>query len=81
MQDSESILLSKTIIKINYVDVSNSIQWNIKNLELEIDTEDIANELYTNLNLCLSTLTQRPRHLLAFVNPIVGKGEKLIFYN
>lgn len=69
-----SILLSKTLIKISYVDVSNSIRWNIKTLELEMDTEDIANELYSNLNLCLSTLKQRPRRLLAFVNPLSGKG-------
>jgi hypothetical protein len=75
-QDNESILLHKTLIKINYVDVSNSIQWNIKILELEMDTEDIANELYSNLNLCLSTLKQRPRRLLAFVNPLSGKGMK-----
>jgi len=75
-QDNESILLHKTLIKINYVDVSNSIQWNIKSLELEMDTEDIANELYSNLHLCLSTLKQRPRRLLAFVNPLSGKGMK-----
>jgi hypothetical protein len=75
-QESETILLYKTLIQIYYVDVSNSIRWNIKTLELEMDTEDIANELYANLNLCLSTLTQRPRRLLAFVNPLSGKGMK-----
>jgi hypothetical protein len=72
--ESELNLLSKTIIKISYVDVSNSIRWNIKKLEVEVETDDIANELYTNLNLCLSALTQRPHHLLVFVNPIGGKG-------
>jgi len=66
--------LAKTAIKIRYVDVSNSIQWAIKTLELELDSEELANELYTNLNLCLSTLSQRPHRLLAFVNPLSGKG-------
>ncbi len=75
-QDSEIITLYRTLIKISYVDVSNSIRWNIKSLELELDTEDIANELNVNLNLCLSTLRQRPRSLLAFVNPLSGKGRK-----
>jgi hypothetical protein len=74
--NNENILLFKTLIKINYVDVSNSIQWTIKHLELEMDTEDMANELYANLNLCLSTLKQRPRRLLAFVNPLSGKGRR-----
>jgi hypothetical protein len=78
-QDNEVILLSKTSIKLDYVDVSNSIRWNIKSLELELDTEDLANELYANLNLCLSTLTQRPRRLLAFVNPLSGKGMNWLF--
>ncbi|CAF2782169.1 unnamed protein product [Rotaria sp. Silwood2] len=79
--DSEAILLHKTTIKIKYVDVTNSMQWNIKSLELEMDTEDIANELYTNLNLCLSTLTQRPHRLLAFVNPLSGKGRARSVYD
>jgi hypothetical protein len=73
--DSESSIL----IKINYVDVSNSIRWNVKSLELEMDTEDLANELYANLNLCLSTLKQRPHRLLAFVNPLSGKGMEKLF--
>jgi len=75
-RDTEIIALYKTLIKIHYVDVSNSIRWNIKSLELEMDTEDIANELNLNLFLCLSTLKQRPRSLLAFVNPLSGKGMK-----
>ena len=75
-QDTDAILLHKTLIRISYVDVSNSIRWNMKSLELELDTEDVANELYTNLNLCLSTLKQRPRSLLAFVNPLSGKGRR-----
>lgn len=79
--DSEAILLFRTLIKIKYIDVSNSIQWNIKCLELEMDTEDIANELYRNLTLCLSTLKQRPRRLLAFINPLSGKGMKNILRN
>jgi hypothetical protein len=77
--DSESSVSVKTLIKINYVDVSNSIRWNTKSLELEMDTEDIANELYGNLNLCLSTLKQRPHRLLAFVNPLSGKGMGKLF--
>ncbi|CAF0996043.1 unnamed protein product [Adineta steineri] len=79
--NSEAILLSKTTIKINYVDVSNSIRWNIKSLELEMDTEDVANELYSNLNLCLTTLVQRPHRLLAFVNPLSGKGRARPVYD
>lgn len=75
-QDTDAILLQKTLVRISYVDVSNSIRWNIKSLEFELDTEDVANELYANLNLCLSTLKQRPRCLLAFVNPLSGKGKK-----
>ncbi|CAF4411592.1 unnamed protein product, partial [Adineta steineri] len=63
----------KSIVKINYIDISNSIRWNIKRLEVEVETEDIANELYMNLNLCLSTLTQRPRNLLVFINPFGGR--------
>jgi hypothetical protein len=73
-KDSDAILLFKTVIKISYVDVSNSVRWNIKTLELEMDSEEIASELAANLNLCLSTLTQRPHRLLAFVNPLSGKG-------
>ncbi|CAF3737358.1 unnamed protein product [Rotaria sp. Silwood1] len=79
--DSDAILLYKTMIKIKYIDITNSIQWNIKCLELEMDTEDIATELYTNLNLCLSTLKQRPRRLLAFVNPLSGKGRARPVYD
>jgi hypothetical protein len=44
-----------------------------------MDTEDLANELYANLNLCLSTLKQRPHRLLAFVNPLSGKGMEKLF--
>ncbi|CAF0954470.1 unnamed protein product [Adineta ricciae] len=80
-QDSEAVLLFKTTIKIDYVDVSNSIRWNTKTLELELETEELANELYANLNLCLSTLTQRPRRLLAFVNPLSGKGHARVVYD
>ena len=74
--ETEANLLCKATIKISYVDVSNWIRWNVKRLEVEFETEDIANELYINLNLCLSTLKQRPHHLLAFVNPVGGKGNK-----
>lgn len=73
--DTQAILLHKTLIRIHYVDVSNSIRWTIKTLEIELDTEEVANELYANLNVCLSTLKQRPRRLLAFVNPLSGKGK------
>ena len=72
---TEAVLLSRTLIQIDYIDVSDSMQWNIKTLELEMDTEDVASVLYANLNLCLSTLKQRPRRLLAFVNPLSGKGK------
>ncbi|CAF1307985.1 unnamed protein product [Rotaria sordida] len=79
--DSDVVLLYKTLIKIKYIDVSNSFQWNIKSLELEMDSEDIANELYINLNSCLSTLEQRPHRLLAFVNPLSGKGRARYVYD
>ncbi|UJR13631.1 hypothetical protein I4U23_000644 [Adineta vaga] len=80
-QDGDAILLLKTTIKIDYVDVSDSIRWSIKTLELELKDEDLANELYTNLNLCLSTLIQRPHRLLAFVNPLSGKGRARVVYD
>ena len=67
-------LLPKTVIRLYFVDVSNLIQWKIKNLELLMDSEEIANELYAHLILCLSTLKNRPHRLLAFVNPLSGKG-------
>lgn len=73
--DSQLDLSSKTMIIIKYIDVSNSIRWNIKRLKLCVETEDIANELYMNLNTCLSVLKQRPRNLLAFINPFGGKGK------
>ncbi|CAM4929472.1 unnamed protein product [Rotaria socialis] len=72
--------LFKTLVKIKYVDASNSIQWKIKSLELELDAEDVAYELYSNLNLCLSKLKQRPHRLLAFVNPLSGKGRAQSVY-
>ena len=72
--DSDTKPLSKIVIIINYVDVLKSIRWQIKKLKLYVENEDIANELYMNLNLCLSVLEQRPRNLLAFVNPFGGKG-------
>ncbi|CAF5073305.1 unnamed protein product, partial [Rotaria magnacalcarata] len=76
--DCEIDPIYKTGIKIRYVDVSNLIRWSVKKLEIEMETEDITNELYFNLNLCLSTLEQRPHKLLAFVNPFGGKGNRYI---
>ena len=73
---SDIVQLFKTLIMIDYVDVSNSIRWNVKRLECRLETEELATELYANLNLCLSTLKQRPRRLLAFVNPLSGKGRR-----
>jgi hypothetical protein len=73
--DNETNFTSKIGIHINYVDVLNSIRWTVKTLKVELTSEDLATELYMNLNLCLSTLKQRPRHLLAFVNPFGGKGK------
>ncbi|CAF2702045.1 unnamed protein product [Rotaria sp. Silwood2] len=79
--DSATNLACKTLIKLSYVHVLNSIRWNIKRLEIEVDTEDIAERLQLNLNLCLSTLKQRPHRLLAFVNPFGGKGRARFVYN
>ena len=73
---NQTELVLKTIININYVDTSNPIRWNVNKIMLDLDNEDMANELYVNLDQCLSTLKQRPRHLLAFVNPFGGKGRK-----
>lgn len=73
--DSEINQGYKTGIIIKYINISNSIRWNIKTIQIDVKTEDIANELYTNLNLCLSTLKERPKNLLAFVNPFGGKGK------
>ena len=67
--------VSTSIVQITYVDVSNTIRWSVKRLELEVESEEGANELCANLNQYLSTLTQRPRRLLAFVNPFGGKGK------
>lgn len=71
---SQTELVLKTIIHLNYVDMSNPIRWNVNKIILDLDNEDMSNELYVNLDQCLSTLNQRPRHLLAFVNPFGGKG-------
>ncbi|CAF3336738.1 unnamed protein product [Rotaria sp. Silwood1] len=79
--DSEANLICNALIKLSYVDVSNSIRWNIKRLEIELDTEDIADRLQLNLSLCLSTLKQRPHRLLAFVNPFGGKGRARFVYD
>ena len=35
----------------------------------------MAVDLYRNLNFHLTTLTERPRYLLVFVNPCCGKGK------
>lgn len=78
--DTETDFLQKTVIIIKYIDVSDSIRWNIKRLKLHVETQDIANELYMNLNMCLSVLEQRPRSLLAFVNPFGGKGRASLIY-
>ena len=77
--DNQTVTKMKSSIKLSYVDVSNSIRWNVKRLELEFETEALANELHANLTLCLATLTQRPTRLLVFVNPLCGKGEKNYF--
>ena len=71
---SRTDLIRRSAIRLCYVDVSNSIQWHVKKLELELETETMAVDLYRNLNLCLSTLVERPRYLLVFVNPCCGKG-------
>lgn len=73
---SNGTFFPKTSVQLDFVDVSNEIQWTIKTIFIELDSEDLAMELTNNLNLCLSTLKQRPRRLVAFVNPLSGKGEK-----
>lgn len=76
----KSFSTEKNFLRIDFVDVSNEIHWKIRSLTLELETEDLAFELLTNLNLCLSTLKHRPRRLLAFVNPFSGKGRaRLVF--
>lgn len=75
--DKEATSMLKTKIKISYIDVTNSIRWAVKRLELEVESEEEANQLYVTLNMCLSTLQQRPRRLLAFVNPFGGKGNRI----
>ena len=66
----------RNLVNISYIDVSHAIRWRIQRLTIEVETEDVANELCVNLNLCLSSLKQRPRRLLAFVNPLCGKGKR-----
>ena len=73
--DNETVSKVKSLVKLSYVDVSNSVRWRIKRLELNFDSEALAKELHANVKLCLSTLTQRPTHLLVFVNPLCGKGK------
>jgi hypothetical protein len=70
--DEETIV--KSLVNLSYVDVSNSIRWNIKHLNLEFDDKELAAQVCVNLNLCLAKLEQRPRRLLVFVNPQCGKG-------
>lgn len=72
--NSQANIILKTKISLNYVNMSNSIRWNVNKIILDLDSEDAADELYVNLDQCLSTLKQRPRSLLAFVNPFGGKG-------
>ena len=64
----------QTRICLSYVDMSNSIRWNVNKIMFDLDSEDMGNELYVNLDQLLLTLKQRPRSLLAFVNPFGGKG-------
>ena len=75
-RDMKTDLMFKSMIELNYIDASNSVPWKMKSLKLEFETEDVADNLYNNLNFCLSALKQRPHHLLVFVNPFGGKGEK-----
>ena len=71
---SKTDCTTRAVVKISYIDVSNSY-WKIKRLELEVESDEVANELCTNLDNCLSTLKQRPHHLLVFINPSAGRGK------
>jgi hypothetical protein len=64
-----------TQVDLRYVDISESFIWTVKQLQLEMDSE-AANKLCLILTQYLSKLKHRPRHLLAFVNPQCGQGEK-----
>ena len=66
----------RNLVTLSYIDVSNATRWSVKRLTLEVETEDVANEVCINLNVCLSALKQRPHRLLAFVNPLCGKGKE-----
>ena len=73
---SDDNITTRSSIRLSYVDVSNSIRWSIKQLELELENEELARDLDRNLTMCLTILTQRPHHLLVFVNPYCGKGKE-----
>lgn len=74
--DNETTSKVKSLVKLSYVDVSDSVRWSVKRLELNFDTEALAKKLHASVKLCLSTLTQRPTRLLVFVNPLCGKGKE-----
>lgn len=68
----------KTLIRLDFVDVSNLIQWKHRSLDIIIDSEVMATILFEKLQLYLSKLKQRPRSLLVFVNPLSGKGNQSV---
>jgi hypothetical protein len=72
-------LNTKSIIKLCYVNVCESVRWNINRLDLHFETNKLAEDFSRNINLCLSTFIQRPHHLLVFINPLSGKGRLDIF--
>ena len=77
-KSNELSLSQSTQVHLNYVEITKSLLWTVKRLELEMDVE-AANKLSEILTRYLSKLTHRPRHLMCFVNPQCGKGKKTFF--
>ncbi|CAF1097835.1 unnamed protein product, partial [Didymodactylos carnosus] len=65
---------SKTCL-LTYTDTKSPFRWILKRLVIELKTNEEADIFCMQLTKCLSMLKERPKHLLAFVNPLCGKGK------
>jgi hypothetical protein len=70
----ENLSNESSQIHLNFVDISESFIWTVKQIELQTDSI-ASNQLCLILNENLLKLKNRPRNLLVFVNPKCGKGK------
>lgn len=70
----ENLTNESTQIHLNFVAISESFIWTVKQIELQTDSK-AGNQFYLILNENLLKLKNRPRNLLVFVNPKCGKGK------